>query len=459
MTGLFPTPDSWTWTTLGEIADVVGGVTKDSKKQSDPALPLVPYLRVANVQRGYLDLEKITEIRVPERTVEKLRLQPGDVLLNEGGDRDKLGRGWVWNGQIPNCIHQNHVFRARLAEKTLHPKLLAWFANDCARDWFEQNATQSVNLASISLSKIKQLPIPLPPYEEQFRIVEVLEDHLSRLDIAMVTLAETARRSETLRRRILTDLVTPDALNTWTNYRLSQVANSVRNGMFISRAGSEPDGVPILRIGAVRSMKLDLSDLRYSAKSAEAVDSEGYLLESGDLLFTRYNGSLEYVGVCAVVPHDIGPMTYPDKLIRVSPNKSLVVPEYLAMTCSAGASREVIRSSVKTTAGQAGISGKEIKNVSLRLPNIDEQRRRVAVFREYDDGVRRLQAVAGLARQRGNALRRSLLTEAFAGRLLRQDPRDEQASVLLERIKSEPETVRSRARRTSKKTPQKETLL
>src|SRR5690349_7635001 len=109
MTSLPSIPSSWAWTTLGEIAEVVGGVTKDTKKQSDPALPLVPYLRVANVQRGRIDLRSVAEIRVPSATAERLRLRPGDVLLNEGGDRDKLGRGWIWEGQLSECIHQNHV--------------------------------------------------------------------------------------------------------------------------------------------------------------------------------------------------------------------------------------------------------------------------------------------------------------------------------------------------------------
>ncbi len=157
MTGLFPIPESWEWVTLEEIANVVGGVTKDTKKQSDPNLPQVPYLRVANVQRGFLDLTEIAEIRVPESTVTKLRLERGDVLLNEGGDRDKLGRGWVWEGQILNCIHQNHVFRAR-PKTGVDSKFLSLYANSAARDWFEQNASQSVNLASISLSTIKRLP-------------------------------------------------------------------------------------------------------------------------------------------------------------------------------------------------------------------------------------------------------------------------------------------------------------
>ena len=185
MTPLLPTPDSWAWTTLGEIADVVGGVTKDAKKQSDPNLPLVPYLRVANVQRGRLDLTTVTEIRVPEATAERLQLLPGDVLLNEGGDRDKLGRGWVWNGEVPNCIHQNHVFRARVIDGVLDPRLLAWFANECAQAWFETNGKQTTNLASISLSRIKELPLPIPPLAEQQRIVTILNDRLAEVDAAI----------------------------------------------------------------------------------------------------------------------------------------------------------------------------------------------------------------------------------------------------------------------------------
>ena len=94
-------PAGWRWTRLGELADVVGGVTKDSKRQSDPSFVEVPYLRVANVQRGRLDLSKISTIRVPPAKAAALRLLPGDVLLNEGGDRDKLGRGWVWDARVP----------------------------------------------------------------------------------------------------------------------------------------------------------------------------------------------------------------------------------------------------------------------------------------------------------------------------------------------------------------------
>jgi len=199
------TPPGWIWRRLGEIADIVGGVAKDSKRQSDPSFVEVPYLRVANVQRGRLDLDDVARIRVPVKKAEQLRLQRGDVLLNEGGDRDKLGRGWIWEDQIPGCIHQNHVFRVRLHEGTLHPKLLAWHANGFGRRWFQANGLQSVNLASISLGKMKLFPVPVPPLEQQAELVATAEKYLSLLDKLASAVAEARHKAKHLRASLLAE--------------------------------------------------------------------------------------------------------------------------------------------------------------------------------------------------------------------------------------------------------------
>lgn len=177
-------PEGWIWATLGGLAQIAGGVTKDSKKQDDPSFVEVPYLRVANVQAGRLLLDEVSKIRVPPGHALNLRLQPGDVLMNEGGDRDKLGRGWVWQGEVPNCIHQNHVFRARIRESVLEPKFLSWHGNTYGRTWFEANGKQTTNLASISLSNLKRLPVPVPPQSEQRRIVALIDSYLRLLDDA-----------------------------------------------------------------------------------------------------------------------------------------------------------------------------------------------------------------------------------------------------------------------------------
>lgn len=200
-----PIPGSWRWMRLDEIAEVVGGVPKDAAKQSDPSTPLVPYLRVANVQRGWLDLGEVSEIRVTEDRAQRLVLRHGDVLLNEGGDRDKLGRGWIWESQIDGCIHQNHVFRARIRDDQLHPKLLAWHANSFGKSWFERNGRQTTNLASISLSKIKQLPVPVPPVEDQRLLVEYIEDQLTITRRTVATVRQSMIGASHLRRSLLAD--------------------------------------------------------------------------------------------------------------------------------------------------------------------------------------------------------------------------------------------------------------
>lgn len=196
-------PSGWIWTTLGALCEVTGGVTKDAKKQGDASYVEVPYLRVANVQKGWLDLDEVARIRVPSAKAETLRLLPGDVLFNEGGDRDKLGRGWVWEGQIPDCIHQNHVFRGRIRGGVLDPRLLSWHGNTFGRRWFEAAGKQTTNLASLSMTNLKRLPVPVPPLEDQPVIVAEVERRLSIIRATRDDLAAVRRRTQMLRRALL----------------------------------------------------------------------------------------------------------------------------------------------------------------------------------------------------------------------------------------------------------------
>ena len=196
-------PSGWSWTRLGEVADVIGGVTKDSKKQGDPSYVEVPYLRVANVQRGRLELGDIARIRVAPAKANALRLEPGDVLLNEGGDRDKLARGWVWEGQLADCIHQNHVFRARITDPRLDPYFLSWVTNTFGGRWAERNGKQSVNLASISLSMIRKMPVIVPPLGEAERIAGRLRELQREFDRIGQSIRVAEQRATSLRNAIL----------------------------------------------------------------------------------------------------------------------------------------------------------------------------------------------------------------------------------------------------------------
>jgi type I restriction enzyme S subunit len=209
-------PAAWAWASLDQLADVVGGITKDAKRQGS-GLVNVPYLRVANVQRGFLDLRVVTRILIPPAKLDELRLQPGDVLFTEGGDRDKLGRGWVWEGQIDPCVHQNHIFRARLALQEIEPRFVSWYGNTSGR-WFERQGKQTTNLASINLRTLRSLPVPLPPAGEQARIRAEVERLLSVVDAAEAVISRELVRAATLRETILArafagDLPIPGAVD------------------------------------------------------------------------------------------------------------------------------------------------------------------------------------------------------------------------------------------------------
>ncbi|MGE3509196.1 MAG: restriction endonuclease subunit S [Vicinamibacterales bacterium] len=195
-------PEGWRWATLDWLAEIRGGITKGQKRRPGEELCTVPYLRVANVQRGYLDLAHVKTIDATPSEVEELRLQRGDVLFNEGGDRDKLGRGWVWNDEIPDCIHQNHVFRARLTSP-LRPRFVSWYANSKGQAYFFDQGTQTTNLASVNMTKLRALPVPIPPLIEQDRILDEVERLLSVTDATLDCVADEARRCQRLRQSVL----------------------------------------------------------------------------------------------------------------------------------------------------------------------------------------------------------------------------------------------------------------
>jgi type I restriction enzyme S subunit len=202
-TGLPTLGEGARWVSLDQIAAIAGGVTKGQKVSDGVPTRDISYLRVANVQRGYLDLAEIKQIRATEQDIEALRLRPGDVLFNEGGDRDKLGRGWIWEGQIEECIHQNHVFRARLFVEDVRPKIVSWAGNSYGQKWFMRTGKQSVNLASINMTVLRSFPIPLFPPAEQDAIVEAIEDQLSVIDHLEQDIERRLTGAQKLRQSIL----------------------------------------------------------------------------------------------------------------------------------------------------------------------------------------------------------------------------------------------------------------
>jgi len=167
----FQPPSGWEWVRFGDIHQVAGGVTL-GRKLTDKRTVSHPYLRVANVQRGALDLSQIKEVEIAEDELERYCLRHSDLLITEGGDWDKVGRTAIWRSEIEPCLHQNHVFRARRIASDMNVEWVALFMNSAiAMAYFQASAKQTTNLASINMGELKHCAVPLPPLPEQSRIV------------------------------------------------------------------------------------------------------------------------------------------------------------------------------------------------------------------------------------------------------------------------------------------------
>ncbi|EPY7439486.1 restriction endonuclease subunit S [Klebsiella quasipneumoniae] len=171
----FELPDGWEWCLFEDVVDIQSGITK-GRNLANRKLISIPYLRVANVQRGYLDLSEVKEIEIPEEEKDKYHVIKGDLLITEGGDWDTVGRTTVWchDWYIAN---QNHVFKGRIIGKDIAPYWLETYMNSpYSRDYFASASKQTTNLASINKTQLRGCPVAIPPSSEAEKIMLKLND-------------------------------------------------------------------------------------------------------------------------------------------------------------------------------------------------------------------------------------------------------------------------------------------
>lgn len=163
-------------TTLGELASITSGITKGRRLAPGIESTDVPYLAVSNVKDRYLNLDLVKTMPVSVEERRRYLVKRGDLLLTEGGDPDKLGRGTLWSDELPEVLHQNHIFRVRLKDNSpLTPEYLSWFcASHRARDYFLRSAKQTTGISSINKSQLSALPVIIPTAEQQEHFSEVL---------------------------------------------------------------------------------------------------------------------------------------------------------------------------------------------------------------------------------------------------------------------------------------------
>ncbi|WP_288545184.1 restriction endonuclease subunit S [uncultured Clostridium sp.] len=161
---------AWQESALDTLADVVSGITK-GRKIRETELIEVPYMAVSNVKDGYIDWTTVKTIMATKQEIEQYRLLPHDVLMTEGGDPDKLGRGSVITKPLKNSIHQNHIFRVRLQTERILPVYFSeYLQHQKAKRYFLGCAKQTTGIASINMKQLRALPVLVPPLklQEQF---------------------------------------------------------------------------------------------------------------------------------------------------------------------------------------------------------------------------------------------------------------------------------------------------
>lgn len=474
-------PDTWTWTTVNTVSMKVTDGTHHSPKNF--ATGEYMYLTAKNVRVGRLELDNITYIpkQVHDEIYSRCDVRLDDVLLVKDGVNTGMSAVNTLNEPF-SLLSSVGVIRPTTC---LSPYYLAhWFNGPAARKIMADQVA-GVAITRLTLEKINAFPIPLAPRHEQDRIVAALDERLSELDASVASLeraernlvryraavlaaacsgtlvpteADLARRegrsyepADQLLARILAERrkantkakyeepAQPDTRKLpklpegWAWATIDSLSAEVRNGL-----GMPPhadSGAPILRISAVRSGRVDVGEVRYLGVAPEG--SEQYRLLPGDLLFTRYNGTKELVGACGCVPESGAGLYYPDKLIRVRMLPNGAIPNYVMLAAGTGEAAKHVWSHLRTTAGQVGIAGQDVKSIPIPLPPLAEQERIIAEVDRHLSRADALAASIAQAKRRAQRLRRAILTAAFQGRLVPQDPNDEPASVLLERIRAQ----------------------
>ncbi|WEQ54199.1 restriction endonuclease subunit S (plasmid) [Komagataeibacter nataicola] len=387
-------PEGWRKASLEDVAEIRSGIARSQKRVENPIT--LPYLRVANVQDGYLDLTEIRTIEINKAKIDRFSLHIGDVLMNEGGDFDKLGRGDVWRGQITPCLHQNHVFAVRPDQKILDSYFLANLsASAYGKGYFLSCAKRSTNLASINSTQLKQFPVLLPPLPEQKKIAAILSAWDRAIEGTEKLLANSQQQKKSLMQQLLTGKKRlPGFTGKWKVRKFQD--------LFQERIETEREDLPLLSVTA-----------------------------NDGIIFQEYSGRKDiskedkskYKRICV---DDIGYNTMRMWQGRscLSDKEGIVSPAYTIVfakknICTAFASylfkfspviHVFYRHSQGLVSDTWNLKFKHFKEISWEIPSLPEQKTIAAVLTTADEEITALESDLSRLRREKKALMQQLLT-------------------------------------------------
>lgn len=399
--------NGWNRIALEKIAEVRSGVAKGKKGLKAPIE--VPYLRVANVQDGHIDLTEVKTIEIEQDKLERYSLKYGDVLMNEGGDYDKLGRGDVWLGQIEPCLHQNHVFAVRPNQDIIDSFFLAALAaSNYGKTYFLSCAKRSTNLASINSTQIKEFPVLVPPLPEQKKIAQIL----STWDMAITTTEQLLANSQQQKKALMQQLLTGKKRlldkngvrfsGEWKFQSISQISKRIQRK-------SDGEDHPILTISSLSGFVRQ--DERYSRYMAGESVKNYILLKKGEFAYNKGNSkTYEFGCIFDLDSHKSGLVPHVYVCFKLHQGlshryfKYLFEADYLKPQLGA-----LVNTGVRNN-GLLNIKPAEFMNTKVPVPSFDEQERIADVLHASSETINKLQLKIDSLKQEKKALMQQLLT-------------------------------------------------
>lgn len=376
---------------LGTILHMDKG-KKPQKQQEKYKEGYLPYVDIQAFEEGI-----IKSYADPQKC---LLCEDGDLLIVCDGSRSGL-TGRAIKGVVGSTL-------SKISADGLCTEYLQYFIQ--SKYTLLNTRKKGTGTPHLNAELLKKSKLVIPTQTEQERIVSKIEELFSKLDASVAELKTAKEKLKVYRQAVLKEALTPE--QGWCKCCFSDLMESVRNGY-----GKKPDDMGeyrILRISSVRPGKVELSDFRCNQTPFKEDD----LISENDLLFTRYNGSLEYVGVCACVPQLQEKYAYPDKIIKCTPKlKNPYHSRFLQYSMNQGEARKYIRSKIKTTSGQKGIAGSDIKKVVLWLPELPVQEKIVKMIDEKMSTCDNIEQTIDISLRQAEAMRQSILKHAFEGGL------------------------------------------
>ncbi|WP_142386822.1 restriction endonuclease subunit S [Mycobacterium hubeiense] len=397
----------WPVRPLSAVAEVRLGRQRAPKNHSGDSMR--PYIRAANVTWAGLNLNDVKSMNFTDEELDTYRLQPGDIVLGEAsGSPGEVGKPALWSGEIADCAFQNTLIRVRPREH--EPKfLLHYFRYQALTGRFIEHS-RGVGIHHLGRARLASWPTPVPPLDEQRRIVDLLEDHLSRLDAAEAYMDNGFRRIEAMRGSVLASLYTGD------RSQLRTLAVDAGYGTS-TKCSADGTGIPVVRIPNLVNGCIDLSDEKRVVESD--MNMTKYLLSPGDVLIVRTNGSVDLIGRSAVVQSGID-AAFASYLIRYRVRNELVRPQWVHAMLRSPQIRARIVALAASSAGQHNLSLAKLDSLELPVPSLAVQDAGLAHLTEIEGEMSRLANTLAATRTRARTLRSSLLAFAFGGRLIRQ---------------------------------------